>query len=110
MCQNGIGKSDVSSTSLPVPGKRPQFFRVSPDIRYDAVPLLRSAPVAVRFSATQNLRLEFIDSCENGHPSPFDRLDARSEIGTELCIGLAGESRSKESLFRRTQTEYRLLI
>ena len=87
--------------SLSGPRKRPQFLGMIPDIGDNAVALLRSATVAVRFGLTQNPGLEFIDSVKNRHPTFLDRLDAQTEICTELGVGLAGEGRSQERLFRR---------
>src|SRR5215470_2010813 len=69
-----------NSASLRIPGKRAQFFRMTPDISDNAMALLRSSAVAVRISPAQNLRLEFVDSIENRHPPFLDRLNAQPEI------------------------------
>src|SRR5262245_35835128 len=83
---------------------------MSANISDDAVPLLRAASVAVFLGFAEDLRFEFIDSVEDGHPALLDCLDAQSEIGTEFRVRLPGERGSEETLFSRTQTQYRLLV
>src|SRR2546421_11947973 len=87
-----------------VPGVRPQFFGMIPDVRHNTVPLLGAA-AAIRFGTVHNLGLEFLNSVENRHPALLNRLDAQSKFGAEFRIGFAGEGGAKESLLRRTQTE-----
>src|SRR3977135_4535097 len=81
-----------------------------PDIRHNTVPLLRTPAVAVRVGLGQNLRLEFIDSVENRHPTLFDRLDAQAEVRAKFSVVCASKIRSQELLFRGTQPEYRRLV
>ena len=83
---------------------------MSPDIRDNSVPLLRSAAVTFRVGRAQDLGLELVDSIENGHPAFLDRLNAQPEIRAEFGVGFSDESRSKQFLLRRTQTEYRRLV
>ena len=89
------------SASLRIPGKRPQFFGMRPDISNNPVTLLRSAGIVVRVGPVQNPGFEFVDSVENGHPTFLDRLDAQTEICAEFGVGLTGERRGQEPLFRR---------
>lgn len=50
------------------------------NIRNDAVTLLRSATVGRFLSLAQNLRLEFIDSTENRHPSFLDCPETQVKV------------------------------
>src|SRR5262245_33838334 len=100
----------MGSASSLVPGKRPQFLWMSPDIGYNAVSLLRPATVAVWIGLAQDVGFEFVDPVENRHPTLFDRLDAQTEICAKFGVGLAVKSRSQELLFRRAQTEYWWLV
>ena len=83
---------------------------MSPDVSYDAVPLLRSAPVTVRIGRAQNIALELLDPFENRHPALFCSLNTLSEIHAEFGVSLSAESRGKQLLFGRTQTEDRRLV
>ena len=80
---------------------------MSPDIRDNAVPLLRPAAVAVRAGTAENIGLEFIDSFEDGHPPFLDGLDAQTEISAEFSVRFSDKSCGKKLLFRRAQPEYR---
>src|SRR5436189_143284 len=81
-----------------------------PDVRDNAVTLLRSAPFALCPGAAQNLGPECGDSVENRHPAFLDGLNAQPESRAEFGVGFPGESRSKELLFRGSQMQHRRLV
>ena len=78
----------VASALLCIPGKRPQFFRVTSNVGNHAVTFLRSAAVTIGFGPGENVGLEFSrsstakdgncenDRCENrqNDDDPSDRF------------------------------------